>query len=198
MRNSFLKGCAFGAAVFIAAGITSGAAHADLYVFDTRRTEVRFVYTVGLFVKQKGRFARVDGSVQFDQKAPERARVVANIATDSLSTAEPLIDAELKGSDFFDVAAEPVMTFKSRSVRPTGPDTAVMMGDITLKGITKPITLAVSFQPDEDPALKNTADAETFVARGRLQRSAFNMTAYRALVADDIEIEIHAIIRKKR
>ena len=90
------------------------------------------------------------------------------------------------------------MTFKSRAVRSTGHDTAEMTGDITVNGITKPITFEVSFQPHDDPALKYTIGAREFVAKGRFQRSAFKMTAYQAMVGDDIEIEIDAIVRKKR
>lgn len=196
MQKSVFKACAFGAAIIVSAGIASRAAHAELYVFDTRRTEVRFAYTMG-FAKQQGRFSQVDGTVQFDDNAPERSRVVATVATASLGTGEPIVDNELKGSDFFNVAAAPVMTFKSRAVRPTGANTAEMTGDITVNGITKPVTFAVSLNPHDDPALKYTIGAREFVARGRLQRSAFNMTAYQAMVGDDIEIEIRAIVRKK-
>lgn len=198
MRYFFSKGRAFCAAIIVSAGIASGAAHADVYVFDSRQTEVRFVYTIGFFSKHKGRFSEVDGTLQFDARAPERARVVATVATASLSTGEPFLDDELKGSDFFDVTAEPVMTFKSRTVRPTGANTAEMTGDLTLKGITKPITFAVSLEPHDEPGVKSATGAREFVAKGRLQRSAFNMTAYQVLVGDEIEIEIHAIIRKKR
>jgi polyisoprenoid-binding protein YceI len=196
MQKSVFKACAFGAAVIVSASIVSGAAHAELYVFDTRRTEVRFVYMMG-FAKQQGRFSKVDGTVQFDERAPERSRVVATVATASLGTGEPIVDDELKGRDFFNVAAEPVMTFKSRAVRPTGENTAEMTGDITVNGITKPVTFAVSLHPHDDPALKYTIGAREFVAKGRLQRSAFNMTAYQTMVGDDIELEIRAIVRKK-
>jgi polyisoprenoid-binding protein YceI len=196
MQKSVFKACALGAAVIVSASIVSGAAHAELYVFDTRRTEVRFVYMMG-FAKQQGRFSKVDGTVQFDERAPERSRVVATVATASLGTGEPIVDDELKGRDFFNVAAEPVMTFKSRAVRPTGENTAEMTGDITVNGITKPVTFAVSLHPHDDPALKYTIGARQFVAKGRLQRSAFNMTAYQTMVGDDIELEIRAIVRKK-
>lgn len=196
MQKSFLKGGAFGAAVIVFAGLASGVAHAETYVFDSRRTEVRFVYMMGIS-KQQGRFSKVDGTVQFDEHAPERSQVVATVATASLGTGEPIVDDELKGRDFFNVIADPVMAFKSRAVRSTGHDTAEMTGDMTVNGITKPVTFEVSLHPHDDPALKYTIGAREFVAKGHFQRSAFNMTAYQSMVGDDIEIEIDAVVRKK-
>ena len=188
--------CVPAAAVFVLVGFASSTARAESYVFDARRTEVRFAYLMGL-AKQKGRFSQVNGTLQFDEHAPERSTVTATVATASLGTGEPIVDDELKGSDFFNVAVDPVMTFKSRSVRSTGTDMAEMTGDITVNGITKPITFTVSLHPHDDPALKYSAGAREFVATGRIQRSAFNMTAYRAMVGDDVDIEIDAIVRKK-
>jgi polyisoprenoid-binding protein YceI len=174
-----------------------GPAHAAHYVFDKRRTEVRFTYVMGL-AKQNGRFAQVDGTLQFDDDAPERSRVTATIATASLQTGQPLVDDTLKSSDFFNVVAAPVMTFHSRSVRPTGTDTAEMTGDITVNGITKSVTLRVSLRPHSNPALKYSIGAREFIAKTRIKRSDFNMTAYQSMVADEIDIEIDAIVRKKR
>jgi len=174
-----------------------GPAHAAHYVFDKRRTEVRFTYVMGL-AKQNGRFAQVDGTLQFDDDAPERSRVTATIATASLQTGQPLVDDTLKSSDFFNVVAAPVMTFHSRSVRPTGTDTAEMTGDITVNGITRSVTLRVSLRPHSNPALKYSIGAREFIAKTRIKRSDFNMTAYQSMVADEIDIEIDAIVRKKR
>jgi polyisoprenoid-binding protein YceI len=196
MQRSSLMGCASTAASFALVVFANSAAQAESYVFDTRRTEVRFVYLMGL-AKQQGRFSQVDGTLQFDELAPEKSKVTATVATTSLTTGEPLVDGELKGSDFFNVADAPIMTFKSRTVRSTGTETAEMTGDITVNGITKPIAFAVSLHPHDDPALKYSVGSRKFVATGRIQRSAFNMTAYQAMVSDDVDIEIDAIVRKK-
>jgi polyisoprenoid-binding protein YceI len=189
-------GCASVAAGFVLINFPSGNAWAESYVFDTRRTEVRFAYLMGP-AKQQGHFSEVGGTLQFDEHTPERSAVTATVATASLETGEPIVDDELKGSDFFNVAVDPVMTFKSRSVRSTGTDTAEMTGDITVNGITRPITFTVSLHPHDDPALKYSAGSREFVATGRIRRSAFNMTAYQTMVGDDVDIEIDAIVRKK-
>jgi polyisoprenoid-binding protein YceI len=185
--------CAVATALIV---LAAAPAHTEIYEFDKRRTEVRFTYEMGP-AKQHGRFNQVTGTLQFDEHAPWRSRVSATIATASLETGQPIVDEALKGSDFFNVAADPTMTFKSRSVRSTGSDTAEMTGDITVNGITKPVTLEISLHPQNDPALKYSAGSRKFVATAQIRRSAFNMTAYSSMVGDEIDIEIDAIVRKK-
>jgi polyisoprenoid-binding protein YceI len=197
MRNQCSRDAplATAAALFVLfAGVP---AHAENYVFDKRRTEVRFAYFMGP-AKQNGRFTQVDGTLQFDDNAPERSRATATIATASLETGQPIVDDALKGSDFFNVVADPAMTFKSRSVRSTGTDTAEMTGDITVNGITRPVTLDVSLRPHSNPALKYSIDDREFIAKTRIKRSDFNMTAYQSMVGDEVDIEIDAIVRKKQ
>jgi polyisoprenoid-binding protein YceI len=172
-------------------------ARAESYVFDQNHTEVRFAYLMGP-AKQQGRFSRVDGTLQFDEAAPEQSQVTATVAAASLETGQPIIDDELKGSDFFNVKTEPVLIFKSRSVRSTGVDAAEMIGDITVNGITKPVTLEVTLRAHDEPALKWSGGAKEFLATTRIQRSAFNMNAFESMVGDEIEIEIDAVVRRKR
>ena len=131
-----------------------------------------------------------------DATAPEKTAVAASIATASLTTGEPLVDQTLKGSDFFNVEEAPQMVFTSRSVHPKSAEAAEMIGDMTINGITKPVTLAVMVVPHNNPALKYSQGSLEFLARTRIQRSAFNMTAYASMAGDDIDIEIDAILRK--
>ncbi len=69
----------------VLSALVSQAARAEGYVFDGKRTEVRFAYQIGL-AKQQGRFTRVSGTLQFDEAAPERTQVLAVVATASLET----------------------------------------------------------------------------------------------------------------
>ena len=177
--------------------LTGQAAKAESYVFDGKRTEVRFAYHIGL-AKQQGRFTRVEGTLQFDKGAPERSHVTAKVATASLETGQPIIDAALKSSDFFNVVAQPEIRFKSRAVKPTGAGRAEMTGDITVNGITKPITFDVSLQPHNDPALKWSPGSMEFLAAGRIRRSTFAMTSFAYMVGDDVEIVIDAVAHKAR
>ena len=186
------------AAVPIALSVlASQPVRAENYVFDQNHTEVRFAYLMGPG-KQQGRFSHVDGTLQFDEATPEQSQVTATVATASLETGQPIIDDELKGSDFFNVKTEPVLTFKSRSVRSTGAGAAEMTGDITVNGITKPVTLAVTLRAHDEPALKWSAGAKEFIATTRIRRSAFNMNSFESMVGDEIDIEIDAVARRTR
>jgi polyisoprenoid-binding protein YceI len=183
-------------ALFISQFATALPAQAERFAFDQKRTEVRFVYTMGL-ATQRGVFSTVTGSLDFDEAQPEKSKVTANIATASLSTGQPIIDNTLKGSSFFNVSASPAITFKSKSVQAGGEGVMNVAGDITVNGITKPVTLKVSLKP-RDPALKHSAGAKEFTATTRIQRSAFNMTDFQSMVADEVDIEIIAIVRPQK
>ncbi len=185
--------------VLLAAELIAAAAppaRAERFEFDPRRTEVRFVYKMA-YSTQHGRFTKVSGTLDYDDAAPEKTRVSASIAAASLTTGEALVDSELKGAAFFNVKASPVIAFKSLTVRPNSKTAAEVSGEITVNGITKPVTLKVSLKPHDDAALKHDAGAREFVATTRIQRSAFNMTDYQSMVDDEIDIEIAAIVRPR-
>jgi polyisoprenoid-binding protein YceI len=97
--------------------------------------------------------------------------------------------AMLKDVEFFDVSRFPKMTFKSTAIERTGETTLKVVGDLTLRGITKPMQLAVSVtdrQPNA-PAGKRYA---TFRAEGSLKRSEFGMVKYNDVVGDNVDISI--------
>jgi polyisoprenoid-binding protein YceI len=171
-------------------------AQAGRFEFDQRRTEVRFVYKMA-YTTQRGRFTKVSGTLDYDEARPEKTKVSASITAASLTTGEALVDNELKGEAFFNVVASPVIAFKSLTVTSRSATAADVAGEITVNGITKPVTLKVSLKPHDDPALKHDKGAREFIATTRIQRSAFNMTDYKSMVDDDIDIEIAAIVRPK-
>lgn len=171
-------------------------AFAGRFEFDQHRTEVRFVYKMA-YATQRGRFTKVSGTLEYDEAAPEKSKISASIAAASLTTGEALVDNELKGEAFFNVAASPVIAFKSLAVRPSSATAADVSGEITVNGITKPVMLKVSLKPHDDPALKHDGGAREFLATTRIQRSAFKMTDYQSMVDDDVDIEIAAIVRPK-
>lgn len=172
------------------------AAHAGRFDFDQRRSEVRFVYKMG-YSTQRGRFTKVSGTLDYDATAPEKAKITASIVAASLTTGEAIVDDELKGKSFFSVNTSPTIAFKSLKVRPLSETEADVTGEITVRGITKPVTLKVSVKPHDDPALKYDVGWQEFVATTRIQRSAFDMTDYQSMVDDEVDIEISAIVRPR-
>lgn len=181
------------AELFVAAATP---ASADRFEFDQRRTEVRFVYKMA-YSTQRGRFTKVNGTLDYDEAAPEKSKINASITAASLTTGEALVDNELKGAAFFNVVKSPVIAFRSLAVQPLSATAADVSGEITVNGITKAVMLKVSLKPHDDPALKYDAGAHQFIAKTRIQRSAFNMTDYQSMVDDDVDIEIEAIVRPR-
>lgn len=171
-------------------------AQAGHFVFDQRRTEVRFTYKIA-YAKQRGRFTKVTGTLDYDEGKPGKSKIKASIAAASLTTGDALIDSELKGASFFNAAASPVITFKSVGIYADSATSAEVAGEVTVNGITKPVTLNVTIEPHDDPALKYDVGARKFLAKTSIQRSAFNMVDYQAMVDDDVDIEIEAIARPR-
>jgi polyisoprenoid-binding protein YceI len=127
-----------------APGAASPVLAADTYQFDKAHTtvgfEVRHIVTnVG------GKFQEFSGTITVDRLKPESSSVEFTIQAASINTNEPKRDEHLKSPDFFDVANQPTITFKSTSVKPTGKDAYEVAGNLTLHGVTKAITLPVSF-----------------------------------------------------
>lgn len=91
-----------------------------------------------------GRFNDFDGSFTYDEDNPNASRIEVVIKTASLDSNHAERDKHLRGGDFLDVNEHPEATFKSTSYEETGADTATLTGDLTLHGITKPVTIAVS------------------------------------------------------
>ena len=117
---------------------------ADTYQFDKSHTTVSFqvrhiVTNVG------GKFQDFSGTIKVDRVKPENSSVEFTIQAASINTNEPKRDEHLKSPDFFDVANQPTITFKSTSVKPTGKDAYEVTGNLTLRGVTKQITLPVTF-----------------------------------------------------
>jgi polyisoprenoid-binding protein YceI len=101
----------------------------------------------------RGRFGKVAGVIEYDPAKPEASSVTASIDATSIDTREDKRDAHLKSADFFDVEKFPTMTFKSTSIRSTGGRDYAVTGDLTIRGITKSVTLTVEdvSGPSKDP-----------------------------------------------
>jgi polyisoprenoid-binding protein YceI len=171
------------ACLLLASTGTTGS-RAATYAFEANRAEVNFTYYVGFFT-ESGRFTEMSGLFQFDGRAPERGSMDTVVKTASLTA--NAWERELRSSMFFNVGVFPEIRFKSRHVKPVAPDSAEFTGDLTMNGVTQPVTLLA--------VLKNGSHIS---ASAHIKRSAFNMTALSFLVSDEIDIRIEAgLIEKK-
>jgi polyisoprenoid-binding protein YceI len=104
--------------------------------------------TIGFSVHQYlgttvGKFTKFEGNIDVDRDHPERSSVMARIDVRSINTGIAKRDDHLRSADFFNVAKYPEITFKSHTVRRTGENSADIIGDLTMHGVTKPIALQV-------------------------------------------------------
>jgi polyisoprenoid-binding protein YceI len=145
-----------------------------------------------------GRFDRLSGTLNFDPKAPEKSSVIVSIDTSSVDTPSGGINDELKGS-VFGVRAFPNASFKSTSVTRTGEDTGRMEGNLTIKGVTKPVALDIVFSGGEEDPL-NGSYALGFKATGTIKRTDFNLTGmeWEPLVGDDVALIIDAMFERRK
>lgn len=121
------------------------------WVLDTAHTDIAFVARHAMVTKVRGTFDEFEGSVVVDQENPAVSVAKAVIKTASVNTGNDDRDGHVRGDDFFSVEQFPEMTFESTSFDIQG-NSGTVTGDLTLKGITKPVTLDVEiFGVEEDP-----------------------------------------------
>lgn len=164
-------------------------AAADRYVYDPAHTQVMFSVSHLGFSFSHGKFLKFTGGFTFDQEKPETSMADIVIQTDSINMDSEAWDTHLKNADFFNVEKFPTMMFKSTKVEKTGEKTAAMTGDLTLLGVTKPVTLNVTFN-GAGPHPMSKKQAAGFSAKGTLKRSEFGMTNGLPMVGDDVNLMI--------
>ncbi|HEU0013665.1 MAG TPA: YceI family protein [Longimicrobium sp.] len=108
---------------------------------DPAHTEVGFEVKHLMISKVRGRFGAVSGTIQLDEASPARSSVDVSIETASIDTRSEQRDAHLRSPDFFDVEAYPAITFRSRSVEQAGRGAYQVAGDLTIRGVTREVTL---------------------------------------------------------
>ncbi|MEM9108361.1 MAG: YceI family protein, partial [Pseudomonadota bacterium] len=116
-------------------------AAAEPYVLDKSHAHVKFEVGHLGFSTTHGQFRKFDADISFDSGNVEATKVTFTIDAASVDTLWDARDDHIRGADFLDVANHPEITFVSTKVAPTGTDTADITGDLTIRGVTQPITL---------------------------------------------------------
>jgi polyisoprenoid-binding protein YceI len=117
---------------------------ADIYKIDPVHSAIGFKVR-HLFTDVNGSFKKFEGTINVDPDHPEKSSVTATIDTASVDTKNEKRDEDLRSADFFDAAKYPTITFKSKSVKQTGTDSGDIVGDLTMHGVTREVTLQVKF-----------------------------------------------------
>lgn len=124
------------------------AANATTWEIDPVHTSVGFHVRHLMITTVQGRFKGVRGTVEMDDKSPEKLAINVEIDAASIDTANEKRDGHLRSADFFDVANHPKITFVSKSVKGGGKNKYKVTGDLTIRGVTKSVTLDVTVTGD--------------------------------------------------
>ncbi|HRH73614.1 MAG TPA: YceI family protein [Zoogloea sp.] len=173
----------------IAATLSTAAfAAPETYTIEGTHTFPRFEYSHFGYSTQLSRFDKTTGTITLD-KAAKTGAVDVTIDATSVNTGYPLFNQHIQGEDFFDTAKYPTITYKSTKVNFDGDKPATIEGNLTVKGITKPVTLTVtSFHCMPHPMLKKDACGAN--ATATIKRSEFNAGKYAPYVGDDVKLTI--------
>jgi polyisoprenoid-binding protein YceI len=161
------------------------------YQIDPKHSSAHFKVRHMMIANVQGRFDSVSGTVDFDSAKPDAARFDASIDVNSLHTGDPARDGHLKGGDFFDAEKSPAITFRSKKITPAGGKNFKAIGDLTLRGVTKEVTLDIQGLSDE------VTDPWKLQRRGvgattRISRKDFGITfdPDGAMVSDAVDITL--------
>jgi len=173
--------------------VTDTATKTTTWNIDTAHSSIEFAVKHMMFATAKGRFGEFSGTVEFDEADITNSSVEVTIQVASATTNQEQRDAHLRSADFFDADNHPTATFKSTSVSGT-PDDLKIAGDLTIRGVTKPVVLDAEFlgkgvTPYGTPVAG-------FTAKTKINRTEFGLTYNAALetggvvVGEDVRLSI--------
>ena len=160
----------------------------ETYVVEGTHTFPSFSYTHLGFSTQQSRFDKTTGKITID-RAAKTGSLDVSIDTKSVNTGVEVFNGHLRGEDYFNVEKFPVITFKSSNFKFDGDKPATINGDLTIKGVTKPVSLAVtSFNCAPHPFTKKEVCGAN--ATTRIKRSEFNAGKNAPAVSDEVTLYI--------
>lgn len=181
--------------VLAAAGLAlPGAGATTGWKIDPSHSAAQFSIRHMMVSNVRGELSNIQGTVTLDDQDVSRSSVEATIDMSTLNTRVAARDNDLKSPNFFDVAKYPTMTFKSTKVRTSGPNKFTVDGDLTMHGVTRPVTLQVEATPAvRDPMGNERRGAE---ATTKLNRKDFGLSWSHllegggAVVGDEVEVTL--------
>ena len=166
------------------------------YTIEPRHTQVMFDVDHMRFTKYYGRFSDVSGTLVLSSQAPSSSKFEIHVPVSTIPTTSKTLDDELRGDQWFNSKKFPEIVFRSIGVTVTGQDTAKVAGDLTMHGLTRPVTLNVTFHGAGVNALDNKYTVG-FEASGHLKRSDFGINPNLPLVGDRVDLIISAAFEKQ-
>lgn len=173
-------------------------AESGAYRLETSHTQILFsIRHMGL-TEYYGRFDKMSGTLNYNAGQPEHSAVNVTIDTGSVDTPSARLNDTLKGADVFNTEKFPQATFKSTGMTRTDASHGTITGDLTIRGVTKPVTLNVTFTGTENDPLDDSR-VLGFHAETTVKRSDFGITGmvWEPLVGNDIHIIIEAMFQRE-
>lgn len=164
-------------------------AEPEAYVLDASHSQILFSYDHLGYSTTWGMFSGFEGNIQFDQEDPANSAVTVSFPVRSMFTGWEGRFDHFMSADFFGAEEDEMVTFTSTSIEVTGDSTANIIGDLTLNGVTKPVTLAAVLNQTGDHPMANQPWAG-FNATTTLVRSEFNIGAFAPFVSDEVQVQI--------
>ena len=173
----------------LALASAASAATAETYQLEKSHADLLFSINHAGFTEKHGSFREFDATLYYDRSKPENSRITVTVLTRSLDTAFPARDEDVRGKAFLDVARYPEMRFESTKVTLIGQGALRIDGSLTLRGITRPLTLQAHLNK-EGPNPFDHRPTLGFSAMGSLRRSDFGMLKFLPLIGDTVSITI--------
>ncbi|MCK6557408.1 YceI family protein [Candidatus Binatia bacterium] len=179
----------------LAATLTAGGAHAGTWVIDPSHTNVQFAVKHMVISTVRGHLGKVSGTLNLNEQDVTGSTIEATIDANGIDTRDAKRDQHLREPDFLDTAKYPTITFKSKKIVKVANDRYTVLGDLTLRGVTKEVTLEVEGSPNplKDPFGNNKIGG---VAKTRLNRKDFGVNFSKVMdngglvVGNDVDVII--------
>lgn len=191
MKNEFCSG-------LLAAVLIFGSVRAEpvSYEMDADHTIIQFTWNHNRLSNMSGRFMKYDGEFELDFNRPSKSRVEFTIDTDSVWTGVEALDADMKSPRLFDFLKHPDISFVSTGARKTGLERGQLTGELTIKGITKPVILYIDVNYTGPHIFADSvekyegAQMAGLSLSARVNRSDFALGMAVPWIADEIDIRI--------
>jgi polyisoprenoid-binding protein YceI len=164
---------------------------AETFSLDTTHVSVMYSLDHLGFSISRGVFREVQGQLSIDENQPENARLEVRVNAASIDAFDAGRSNAVRGSNFLEADRFPEMKFVSTKVERTGESTAKVTGDLTLHGVTQPVTLNVTLTKKGKHPITG-AQRIGFAASGAVKRSDFKIMGFLPMVGDDVTITIDA------
>ncbi|WP_266171075.1 YceI family protein [Dyella subtropica] len=177
-------------ALAAALALASAPLFASTYLLETRHTQGVIRWNHLGFSNPTAQFSQVEGTLEFDPANPTKASVTATITLANLTSGVPDLDEDFRAARFFDMAQFPTATFKSTRVEQgSAPDRLRVTGDLSLRGVTRPVVLDVTINK-VGTNIRSHLPSVGFEALTTLKRSDFGLGAFVPQVSDEVQIHI--------